>query len=298
MTLSEAAEQHLKSGDPSAALARLQEDVRAKPSDAKLRVFLFQLLCVLGQWERALNQLKVASELEPLALPMAQMYGDAVRCEAIRTEVFDGHKSPMILGEPEQWLAMLIESRLRAGGGEAAQSEELRLRAFEEAPTSGGDIDGRPFEWLADADSRLGPVMEAIINGRYYWVPFSRMTKISLDAPEDLARSRLDAGAPRLRPTAASRSRFCPTRYPGSEASERRRDRAGAQDVLGGDRRRRVPRARPADPRDRRRRHADPGSPRDLAPPGRGRGRRHSGRGQCLNSAPRRSSSNRRSSTG
>src|SRR4029450_8325306 len=105
MTLSEAAEQNLKNGDPVAALARLQEDVRARPSDAKLRIFLFQLLCVLGQWERALTQLKVASELEPLALPMAQMYGDAVRCEAIRGAVFDGRKSPMVLGEPGQWLA-------------------------------------------------------------------------------------------------------------------------------------------------------------------------------------------------
>jgi type VI secretion system protein ImpE len=218
MTLSEAAEQHLKGGDPAAALARLQEDVRAKPSDAKLRVFLFQLLCVLGQWERALNQLKVASELEPLALPMAQMYGDAVRCEAIRTEVFDGHKSPMILGEPEQWLAMLIESRLRAGRGEAAQSEELRLRAFEDAPTSGGDIDGRPFEWLADADSRLGPVMEAIINGRYYWVPFSRMTKISLDAPEDL-RDLVWMPAHLDFTNGGESLALLPTRYPGSEAS-------------------------------------------------------------------------------
>jgi type VI secretion system protein ImpE len=218
MTLSEAAEQHLKSGDPAAALARLQEDVRAKPSDAKLRVFLFQLLCVLGQWERALNQLKVASELEPLALPMAQMYGDAVRCEAIRAEVFDGHKSPMILGEPEQWLAMLIESRLRAGRGEAAQSEELRLRAFEEAPTSGGDIDGRPFEWLADADSRLGPVMEAIINGRYYWVPFSRMTRISLEAPEDL-RDLVWMPAHLDFTNGGESLALLPTRYPGSETS-------------------------------------------------------------------------------
>ena len=64
MTLSEAAEQHLESGDPAAALARLQEEVRARPADAKLRVFLFQLLCVLGQWERALNQLNVAAELD------------------------------------------------------------------------------------------------------------------------------------------------------------------------------------------------------------------------------------------
>lgn len=218
MTLSEAAEQHLKSGDPAAALARLQDDVRARPSDAKLRVFLFQLLCVLGQWERALNQLKVASELEPLALPMAQMYGDAVRCEAIRAEVFDGKKSPMILGEPEQWLAMLIESRLRSGLGEAAQSEELRLRAFEEAPTSGGDIDGRPFEWLADADSRLGPVMEAIINGRYYWVPFSRMTKITLEAPVDL-RDLVWMPAHLDFTNGGESLALLPTRYAGSESS-------------------------------------------------------------------------------
>ncbi len=62
----------------------------------------------------------------PLALPMAQIYGDAVRCEAIRTEVFEGQKSPMVLGEPEQWLALLIESRLLGGRGEAAHAEELR----------------------------------------------------------------------------------------------------------------------------------------------------------------------------
>jgi len=218
MTLSEAAEQHLKSGDPAAALARLQEDVRARPSDAKLRVFLFQLLCVLGQWERALNQLKVASELEPLALPMAQMYGDAVRCEAIRAEVFEGRKSPMILGEPDQWLALLIESRLRAGRGESSQSEELRQRAFEEAPVSSGAIDGRPFEWISDADSRLGPVMEAIINGRYYWVPFSRVSKVALEAPVDLrdlvwmpAHLDFENGGESLA--------LIPTRYAGSESS-------------------------------------------------------------------------------
>jgi type VI secretion system protein ImpE len=219
MTLSEAAEQNLKSGDPVAALARLQEDVRARPSDAKLRVFLFQLLCVLGQWERALNQLKVASELEPLALPMAQMYGEAVRCEAIRDEVFEGKKSPMILGEPDQWLALLIESRLRAGRGEAAHSDELRLRAFEEAPVSSGNIDGRPFEWVADADSRLGPVLEAIINGKYYWVPFSRVSKMTLDAPEDLRDlvwmpAHLEFG------NGGESIALIPTRYPGSQSSE------------------------------------------------------------------------------
>lgn len=217
-TSSGAAERHLKDGDPVAALARLQEDVRARPADAKLRVFLFQLLCVLGQWERALNQLKVASEMEPLALPMAQMYGDAVRCEAIRDEVFDGRKSPMILGEPDQWLALLIESRLRAGRGEGAQSEELRLRAFEDAPASSGELNGTAFEWIADADSRLGPVMEAIINGRYYWVPFSRIAKVSFEKPEDL-RDLVWMPAQMQFANGGESLALIPTRYPGSESS-------------------------------------------------------------------------------
>jgi type VI secretion system protein ImpE len=217
-TSSGAAERHLKDGDPVAALARLQEDVRARPSDAKLRVFLFQLLCVLGQWERALNQLKVASEMEPLALPMAQMYGDAVRCEAVRDEVFDGRKSPMILGEPDQWLALLIESRLRAGRGEGAQSEDLRLRAFADAPASSGDVNGTAFEWIADADSRLGPVMEAIINGRYYWVPFSRIAKISFEKPEDL-RDLVWMPAQMQFANGGESLALIPTRYPGSESS-------------------------------------------------------------------------------
>ena len=52
MSLADVAEQTLKGGDPVGALAHLQEQVRAKPADPKLRIFLFQLLCVVGQWER------------------------------------------------------------------------------------------------------------------------------------------------------------------------------------------------------------------------------------------------------
>ncbi|MBS1816334.1 MAG: tetratricopeptide repeat protein [Acidobacteria bacterium] len=218
MTLSAAAEQLLREGDPQAALKRLQDDVRANPGNMKLRVFLAQLLCVLGQWERALNQMKLAAEMDATAIPMAQMYGEAVRCEAVRREVFEGRKSPMILGEPDQWLALLIESRLRAGRGEAAQAEELRGRAFEEAPVSFGQIDGQPFEWIADADSRLGPVLEAMINGRYYWVPFARLSTIAIDAPEDL-RDLVWMPAHLEFANGGDTLALIPTRYPGSESS-------------------------------------------------------------------------------
>jgi type VI secretion system protein ImpE len=219
MTAAASAEQSLRNGDPAASLALLQEQVKAQPANARLRVFLFQLLCVLGQWERALNQLKVASGLDAGTLAMAQTYGDAVRCEAIRRDVFDGKKSPMIFGEPEQWLALLIESLLVAARGDPARAEQLRLQAFEDAPASAGDINGQPFEWIADADSRLGPVLEAVINGRYYWLPFSRLSAVTLEPPEDLrdvvwmpARLAFENGGEAVA--------LIPTRYPGSERSE------------------------------------------------------------------------------
>ncbi|HMF97691.1 MAG TPA: type VI secretion system accessory protein TagJ [Vicinamibacterales bacterium] len=216
--LADAAESSLKSGDPGAALAHLQEQVRARPDDPKLRVFLFQLLCVAGKWDRALNQLGVAADLDKSALAMKQTYEDAVRCEAIRTDVFAGRKSPMIFGQPDQWLALLIESLLVAGQGEPERSQQLRARAFEEAPATAGAIDDRPFSWIADADSRIGPVLEAVINGRYYWVPFSRLLKVDIEKPEDL-RDMVWMPAHLQFENGGESVALIPTRYPGSESS-------------------------------------------------------------------------------
>lgn len=124
----------------------------------------------------------------------------------------------MVFGEPEQWLALLIESLLRAGVGELAHAEQLRLQAFEEAQASRGNVDGQPFEWIADADSRLGPVLEVIINGRYYWVPFTRLTKVATEPPADL-RDLVWLPAQLEFENGGASVGLIPTRYPGSESS-------------------------------------------------------------------------------
>jgi type VI secretion system protein ImpE len=214
-----AAEAAIRAGAPKAALASLTAAVKAAPAKPQLRIFLAQLLCVLGQWERAHTQLNVAAELDAAAGPMREMVGHALRCEKIRAAVFEGRRSPMIFGEPDQWLASLIESMLRAGAGEQELARSLAERAFEAAPTSRGLIDGTPFEWIADADSRLGPVVEAMVNGRYYWIPFTRLSRVDIEAPTDLrdvvwlpARLQFANGGEAIA--------MLPTRYPGSERSD------------------------------------------------------------------------------
>ena len=62
----------------------------------------------------------------------------------------------------------------------------MRDEAYESAPTVSGSVNGDAFEWIADADSRIGPFMEAIVNGKYYWIPFHRIASVIIEPPADL----------------------------------------------------------------------------------------------------------------
>lgn len=168
------------------ALGCVEDQIRSDPSEPRHRVYLFQLLTVLGSWDRALNQLKVLEELDPSAIPMVGTYRAAIQCELLRADIFAGQRSPVIFGEPAEWTALLIESIRLTAGDNHAQAEDLRAQAFEAAPTTSGSINGEPFTWIADSDSRLGPVLEVIINGRYAWVPFDRIGRVVVEEPSDL----------------------------------------------------------------------------------------------------------------
>lgn len=176
----------LKSGDLAAALTALQNDVRSNAADGKLRIFLFQLLAVMGDWDRAVAQLKVSAELEPSAIPMAQTYREGIICEVYREKVFAGEKDPLVFGEPQEWVALMIEALKAQSAGNLAQANDIRARAFEAAPATPGEMNGTRFEWIADADMRLGPILEVIVNGRYFWMPFNAISALSIEEPVDL----------------------------------------------------------------------------------------------------------------
>lgn len=212
------AEESLRNGELDQTLAQLQDAVRKNPSDAKLRIFLFQLLTVLGNWERALTQLNVAGDMDSGSLAMVQTYREALNCEALRAEVFAGKRTPLLFGDPEEWIALLVEALRADADGQHARAQETRTKAFEAAPTTSGTLDGQSFEWLADADTRLGPILEAIINGRYYWIPFHHLREIHIDEPADL-RDRVWMPATLVFTNEGETVALIPTRYPGSETS-------------------------------------------------------------------------------
>jgi type VI secretion system protein ImpE len=207
--------------------------VKAAPADASARMRLFRVFCLTGQWDRAVIQLDTASSMDTALAMTSLVYKQAIACERFRAEVFAGSRTPVVVGEPQPWLGWMIEA-LRAEAGRAQALREQALAAAEARP---GSLNGEPFEWLADADPRLGPVCEAFIDGKYYWLPFERIAQIDIEPPDDLidlvwTRAELVLG------NGGSKAALVPSRYPGSESSDddqirtgRRTDWSGSEET-------------------------------------------------------------------
>jgi type VI secretion system protein ImpE len=211
-------EELVRQGDLEGALAQLKDQVRAAPANAGLRIFLFQLLAVMGDWARARTHLDVAGDLDPSLLLTVNAYRSALDAEAARAAVFRGEQVPLVLGKPPEWLARLIEAQRLLSRGAYAQSVAMRDSAFEEAPARGGTLNGEAFEWLADADGRLGPCLEIILEGRYYWVPMANVREFTTEPPANL-RDLVWMPAVVEWMNGGRSPVFIPARYPGTEAS-------------------------------------------------------------------------------
>lgn len=205
--------------DPVGHLKELTDRIRKEPQRADLRIFLFQIYCVIGEWGKAANQLNAIEELDKEAESLVKTYREAVRCEVYRKQVFAGQRVPLILGDPQNWIALMLEALKLDAGGHHAQAHELRGKALDEAPATPGTANDQAFEWLADADSRIGPMFEMIVNGKYYWVPMHRVEHLELDAPADL-RDYVWTPATVTLANGGAHVALIPTRYPGSEASD------------------------------------------------------------------------------
>jgi len=205
----------LFSGELSASLKGLQEQIRSNPAKPELRVYLFQLLCVMGDFKRAMTQLNVAADLSEDNKLMAQVCRPLLNCEALRQEIFTGKYTPLVFGEPEEWIGMMIQALKLESDDQFDATGTLREKAFSMADAIPGKINGEPFEWVADADSRLGPVLEIIVEGRYYLSAMSNIKELVIAEPCDL-RDSVWLPATVVWKNSGRTVCFIPTRYEGS----------------------------------------------------------------------------------
>lgn len=220
----EDADIRLRAGDLDGARSALVETVKANPSDPRARMFLFQLLALAGDWEKARNHLNALARLSPEAQMLSVVYNQALNAEAERAEVFAGRaKAAVLRGDWAQGLADAIQHYAL---GDAEAGDAARDSALDQAPDTPGEIDGERFDWIADSDGRFGPTFEAIIHGRYGLVAFSEVERIESEGPKDL-RDMVWYPVQIAFRAGQSVAAMLPARYPGSETAEDSAERLG-----------------------------------------------------------------------
>jgi len=208
----------LREGDLPGARAALVGVVRARPSDAQARMFLFQLLAVAGEWDKARTQVQALAQLSPEAQMLAAAYGQNIEAEGVRRDVFAGRRQIDVLANADGWAGTLATAIEHLANSRIDEGVAARDAAFDGVPDAPGRLNGNPFEWISDADSRFGPGFEAIIAGRYGLLPFDAIAKITSDGPRDL-RDLVWLPVELSMKSGQSIKAFLPARYPGSEAS-------------------------------------------------------------------------------
>jgi type VI secretion system protein ImpE len=154
-----------KKGELQEAIRVLGEEIRANPLDAKRRTFLFELLCFAGEYDRAEKHIDVLAGMDAKSIPATLLYRSAIHAERTRQEMF------------------------RSGGFPKAESAE---------GDRGGEWNGKRFEYLGDADDRIGDHLEVFIAGGYTWVPTKYIERLEIEPPVHLrdllwARARIQA---------------------------------------------------------------------------------------------------------
>jgi type VI secretion system protein ImpE len=213
-----AIEELIRQGELAEALQAAKSAVREHPAEARHRILLFQLLCIGGQWESAFTQLSVLQDMDADTSLFAHIFGPVVECEVLRGEIFEGKRTPIVFGEPQPWVGKLVQAHQHGAGGEWEAAACLRSEALDEAEAVPGSVNGTPFEWIADADSRLGPIFEVIMDGCYRWVPTTAVSSIQIEPPNDL-RDLVWIPARFIWVNGGTATGFLPVRYPGSENS-------------------------------------------------------------------------------
>lgn len=208
----------LRGGDVAGARAALVEAVRTRPGDEQVRMFLFQLLCIAGEWEKAGKQLDALVQVAADAHMLGATYHQTLAAERARADVFAGRADMPVLAGMGGWVDGLAASVSLLARGNAAGAEAARDAACDQAPDTPGTVDDRRFDWIADADMRFGPAFEAIVAGRYGLIPFEAVQSITTAGPRDL-RDLVWLPVQLALRSGQSIAAFLPARYPGSDAA-------------------------------------------------------------------------------
>jgi type VI secretion system protein ImpE len=225
-----------RAGKLNEAIDACAKEVQQHPAQADPRDLLSQLLCFAGEFERADKQLEVLGTQFADRGPAIALIRQLIRAAEARQQFFEQGRLPEFLTEPADYIRRHVEASICIRQGELGEAAKLLEQAEEARPHPSGRCNGSAFHDFRDADDTTSSFFEAFTTtGKYFWVPFERIHRITLhpaESPLDILWRRCQIavqGSP-------AGIMYLPQLYVGSSRSEDETIRVGkSTEWLGSD---------------------------------------------------------------
>jgi type VI secretion system protein ImpE len=183
------AKQLFDSGHLQAAISQLTADVKASPRDLRNRIFLFELLCFTGDWQRAERQLDAVAQVSGDATVELgiEVYRGILRAEASRRQLFQGESpQPKFLSEPPLYTALHLKALTEIIEQHFDQAETSLKESSALRKNLQGQIDDTHFDDFKDGDDLIAPFLEVIVRGDYLWLALEDIVRLEIPPPRTL----------------------------------------------------------------------------------------------------------------
>jgi type VI secretion system protein ImpE len=183
------AKQLFDSGHLQAAISQLTADVKASPRDLRNRIFLFELLCFTGDWQRAERQLDAVAQVSGDATVELgiEVYRGILRAEASRRQLFQGEsRQPKFLSEPPPYTALHLKALTEIIEQHFDQAETSLKESSALRKNLQGQIDDTHFDDFKDGDDLIAPFLEVIVRADYLWLALEDIVRLEIPPPRTL----------------------------------------------------------------------------------------------------------------
>ncbi len=168
----------VESGNLNAAVEAALAFVKSNPTDYSARIFLFELACFAGDWDRAGRQLDVIGHQDTNAMVGSLIYRQCIEAEKKRADFFSKGSKPEFLATPPDYVYGLLTANNRVREGNISEARSILDTVEEQRPAFAARVNGDEVEDFRDFNDLTSSILEVIIKDSYVWVPFEDIEKI------------------------------------------------------------------------------------------------------------------------
>jgi type VI secretion system protein ImpE len=168
----------LDSGNLKGAVDAALALVKSNPTNEAARIFLFELSCFAGNWERAEKQLEVIGHQDTVAMVGSKIYQQNFKAERDRINFFENGTRPETAMKAPEYVEDLIKANELIRLGKTGEARLLLDQIDVNRAAFKCTVNGDGFSDLRDYNDTTMCVFEVIIKDSYVWLPFEQVEKI------------------------------------------------------------------------------------------------------------------------